>query len=345
MKNRISIPSGFKRILFYDSLRPGLPGTLMIEPANACNFRCLSCSKQNFKDNRTTQFMKINDFEKIIGQFPGLNNIIFCGIGEPLLNRDIIKMIEIARQRKIKTIRLVTNGSCLTREASEKLTRLLTHVQFSVNGFSPESYARFNGVDADFFEKVTESIKSVISLRNTLTGGLKVSVSAVLTRSNISDLDTALKFCRELKVDSFIAQQLNCFDNRLLHLRPAKDVQEKALRRLKRNAAGCGVALEFLSSNSMPRCYLLWKAAYISADGSVVPCNGYFDLSKWNLLEKDFKKIWHSEDFVNMRKQVIEGKFPYCKTCSNGPAADNIDLRRFYGRYIKPILRKAICRL
>jgi len=317
----------------------------MIEPTNACNFRCVSCSKQNSKDNRAIQFMKIVTFEKIINQFPDLNNIIFCGIGEALLNPDLIKMIEIAKKKEIKTIRLVTNGSGLTKSVIDNLSPFLTHINISVNGFSPESYARFNGVDISFFERVMENIKKLVAARDSLGTNMKICISAVLTKQNISDFDIALKFCKELKVDSFIGLQFNHFDKELTHLKISKKEQNRVLQRLKRDSKKYKIRFEFLSSAYTPRCYLLWNAAYIGVDGAVTPCNGYFDFPlKWNLLEDNFIDIWHSKDFVDMRKKVIAGQFPYCKSCSNGPSFNNVTFHWLYGRYIKPVLKKLICR-
>ena len=341
----MSILTGFKRILFYDKLRPGLPMSVMIEPTTVCNFRCITCSKQN-KNNISSQSMNLNAFRDVINQFPDLDNIIFCGIGEPLLNPDIVEMAEEAKKRKPSIVRLVTNGSVLTKPLIEKLLPLLTHIQISINGFSPKGYMRFNGIDEDLFEKVRENIKALVLLRNSLKSNLKISLSAVLTRTNMKEFDDALKFCEELKVDSFIVQQLNHFNNRLSHLMVPKKEEGALLEMLKREKRKYKVKLEFLSSNSMPRCYLLWKAAYISTDGGVTPCNGYYDFPlKWNLFRSNFKEIWHSEDFVNMRKLIIARRFSYCKSCSNGPLFNNITFRWFYGRYMKPVLKKLTCRV
>lgn len=336
--------ANLKRALFYGSLKPALPTTLMVEPTNACNFRCVSCSKQNGKDNRRVQFMDMNTFERIICQFQDLNNIIFCGLGESFLNRDIVKMAQKAKENEIDTIRLTTNGFGLTKTIAKSLMPFLTHINISINGFSPQSYAEFNGVSPDYFNKVVENIMGLVALKECSGGNLKVCLSAVLTRQNLSDFNYAVKFTKELKADLFVVLQLNDFDGRLCHLKISRDEHNRVSQKLKRDSKIYKIPVEFIDSFSMSRCHLLWKATYISVDGAVIPCNGYFDCSEWNLLTQNFKDIWHSEDFVEMRKKVVSGKFPYCKSCSNGPSFDNITFPWLYGKYIKPVLKKIICR-
>jgi len=345
MNNKMSIPARFKGMLFYDSLKPALPKTVMVEPASACNFKCITCSRQNLKSNRDIRLMDLRAFEDIISQFPELNNIIFCGIGEPLLNPDIVKMADKAKERRIGTIRLITNGSCMSHKLIEDLAPLLTDIQISINGFSPQSYARFNGVGAEVFEEIVKNIKMLVSIKDSSAGSLKVGLSAVLTNVNAADFDVALKFCGDLRVDSFIALQLNHFDCRLASLSLAEDEQRRIIKRLKKDEKRYGVLFKFLGSEAMARCYLLWNAAYISVDGAVGPCNGYYDSTlKWNILKDGFRNIWHSEDFIKMRKSVIEGRFPYCRSCSNGPSSGNITIPWLYSRYAKPVLKKLICR-
>jgi len=336
--------ANLKRALFYGSLKPALPTTLMVEPTNACNFRCISCTKQNSKDDRPAQFMDVNTFERIIGQFQDLNNIVFCGLGEPLFNRDIVKMAQKAKENKIGTIRLTTNGFGLTKTTAKSLMPFLTHINISINGFSPASYAKFNGVDPDYFNKVVENTRGLVALKESSGGSLKVCLSAVLTRQNISNFNYAVKFAKELEADSFLLLQLNDFDGSLCHLKISRDEHNRVSQKLKRDSKIYKIPVEFIDSVSMPRCYLLWKTAYISVDGAVIPCNGYFDCSEWNLLTQNFKDIWHSEDFVEMRKKVVSGKLPYCKSCSNGPTFDNITFPWLYARYIKPVVKKIICR-
>ena len=88
--------------------------------------------------------MGLGNFERIINQFPDLNRLQLYFMGEPFLNKEIYKMIQLAIQKKI-LVSICTNGQTLD---SEKLLQSgLSEINFQIGGTTQSSHAtyRING--------------------------------------------------------------------------------------------------------------------------------------------------------------------------------------------------------
>jgi sulfatase maturation enzyme AslB (radical SAM superfamily) len=90
---------------------------------------------------RKKGFMVLNDFKKyVIDQnLPTIGRVSFTGWGEPLLNKDIFKMIDYAQEKGVATT-MPTNATLLSKEMADKiLSSQLEEIRFSIDGFK-ESY-------------------------------------------------------------------------------------------------------------------------------------------------------------------------------------------------------------
>lgn len=83
-----------------------------------------------------------NDFKYILGKFPFLESILLCGLGEPFLNKDFIKMIRYLKEREI--------GTCFNTNftlVSEKIARELINSECdlliaSIDGATKQTYEK-----------------------------------------------------------------------------------------------------------------------------------------------------------------------------------------------------------
>lgn len=89
-----------------------------------------------------------------------IKNFLICGIGEPLICKEVPKMVSYVKERGIyERIELTTNGSLLTHELSRDLIAAgLTRLLISVQGVNKEAYKQICGYDIDF-EKFLEEIR------------------------------------------------------------------------------------------------------------------------------------------------------------------------------------------
>lgn len=145
---------------------PQFPITCEIDPTNRCQNDCKWCIYANYiKGNRVD--LDYNLYLKVLQQLKkgGCKSITFTGGGEPLLHKDIIKMIVIAYQLGFK-LGLITNGVSLN-----KILPILDHFTFiriSLDATNPKDYKKLKGTN--FFKRVTDNIKEAVELKNTDIG-------------------------------------------------------------------------------------------------------------------------------------------------------------------------------
>src|SRR2546430_8545617 len=75
------------------TLRPPLPRSLYVETTSRCNSKCQT-SILTFGGREPAGDLTWPRFRQIVDQFPALERVLLHGIGEPLLNPDLPRMIE-----------------------------------------------------------------------------------------------------------------------------------------------------------------------------------------------------------------------------------------------------------
>lgn len=148
------------RTVLAEVLPLGTPYSVTIFPIYACNFRCNYCLHSISKDKRTHISDIISmDFELYkkciddMSAFPDkIKAIHFAGIGEPLLCKDIVKMVSYAIEKKVaETVDIVTNGYLLNTTLSGELINAGLHkIRISIQGLNSQKYKQVTGVDIDF---------------------------------------------------------------------------------------------------------------------------------------------------------------------------------------------------
>ena len=108
------------------------PLTLMIDPTNKCNFKCVFCATGDNKllktaPNRPLQHMSLDLFKKIIDDAAAflpnkIKRIHLFKDGEPFLNPDIIKMIKYAKNSEaVQEVDVTTNASLIDSNLADQI--------------------------------------------------------------------------------------------------------------------------------------------------------------------------------------------------------------------------------
>lgn len=136
------------------------PYVVQFFPIYACNFTCRYChfsiekSRRCFVTDRVAMDMGL--YRKCVDDmaaFPErIRTLRFVGMGEPLLHRDIDRMIAYAKERGVADrVELLTNGSLLTPGMADRLIAAgLDRLVVSLQGTGAEKYREVSGVDMDF---------------------------------------------------------------------------------------------------------------------------------------------------------------------------------------------------
>ncbi len=139
---------------------------LRISVTDRCNFRCSYCMPQEIF-GRDYQFLErgellnFEEIERLVRIFAGhgVKKIRLTG-GEPLLRRDLEKLVEKLAGMPGLELTLTTNGGLLADKAQALKEAGLNRVTVSLDSLDNEIFASMNGVDFPV-EKVLEGIEAV----------------------------------------------------------------------------------------------------------------------------------------------------------------------------------------
>ncbi len=126
---------------------------LRISVTDRCNFRCVYCMPKEIfgQDHPFLERRELLAFEEIarvvrIFKSLGVSKIRLTG-GEPLLRRDIERLIEMLAQVGDLDLTLTTNGSLLKRKAATLKAAGLTRVTVSLDSLDDRVFRAMNDVD------------------------------------------------------------------------------------------------------------------------------------------------------------------------------------------------------
>ena len=143
------------------------PFSLLIDPSNGCNFRCVFCptgEPELLKEiGRPRGAMKFDLFRKIVDDLAAfdapLKSVHLYKDGEPLVNPRVDHMVHLLKARGLaRHVEMTSNGSLLTRERADALLDAgLDAMRVSVYGASDAMYKRVTR-KFDSFQTVVDNV-------------------------------------------------------------------------------------------------------------------------------------------------------------------------------------------
>jgi len=300
------------------------PISVDVEPTINCNLNCPFCHNKEL--SRSKRSLTLADFQKIINDFPSAVRVNIQGMGEPLLNPEIVEMVACAKRQK-KFVTLTTNGTLLTEKIFQRLSGAgLDRLIISLDAAERNLYEKLRpGAD---FDQVVKNIGNAVKSRGNRPWPL-INLWSLATRESIVQLNDLVALAGDLKVDS-LGLQINLTDW-------GKGAWREKIKRLRLGESGAAIdsaakrasqedLLFFVNNrytqfkkNRQEICRWPWGGAYIATDGSVVPCCLVADprvAALGNIFETPFSKIWQGRAYQSLRKKMKSGNYPeYCKQC------------------------------
>ena len=150
-----------KRLPLGKNLPLEVPYSISVTTANICNLKCEYCAISEKDRKRNKSLMDYETFcmavDSMVKDSWHLKQIVLVGLGEPLINPDIVKLVSYAKEKNIADkIHIVTNGILLTHEMSDRLLDAgIDVIRISVNGLSDDDYFKYSGKRIDYQELLT----------------------------------------------------------------------------------------------------------------------------------------------------------------------------------------------
>ena len=200
---RLKLINFFLRLVVKEWIYPSLNVRPLVAECfitENCNLRCVSCACWH---KTTTAELNSDEWIDIISQLKelGFIKINFTG-GEPLLRKDIYKLIRHARDEKPVDVHLNTNAFLLNSERLEKLLDLgVTSFNISIDGPTAELHNQIRG-RKDAFQVSIENLKRLLGYREKYK--LKVRMNFTVMKSNYHMLPEMGGFAKELGVKLYL---------------------------------------------------------------------------------------------------------------------------------------------
>jgi radical SAM protein with 4Fe4S-binding SPASM domain len=314
-----------------------LPRCLFLEVTNRCNLACRTCP-HTFTAHEPLRTLDWDEFLRVVDQFTELERAVLHGIGEPLLNPNLSRMVAHLKSRDV-TVLFNTNGVLLDEATGHALVESgLDELRVSLDAADPDTYTQIRG--KPLHDHVTRNLRRFSSLKREMSADLpRVSLWITGIRENIAELPGVVRLAAQLQIpEVYLQRMVFCLDaadppglmSQDHSLSPTDLDISSTIAEAEQAAAAGGVAL-YASGATDPRgsmealkrqesrpwggCRRPWTTAYVTVNGNCLPCcmgpfatTDYDSLKMGNLFETSFAEIWNSPMYQKWRDAMVGGE-------------------------------------
>lgn len=316
------------------------PICLYLETTNRCNLPCGTCPR-TFEELEPPADMSWELFTRIVDQFPKIERVVLHGVGEPMMVRDLGKMIRYLKDRGTYVL-FNTNGTLLNRRKGEELIESgLDELRVSLDAAEPATFKIVRGLD--MFDRIVENVHAFTQMQQE-KGVQTPRVSLWLTalRETLPQLPAFVRLAHNLGVQEVYLQRMVYFpegqglartesslfehtDNE--EGRPIREAEELARTLgVRFNASGAtepGTSLKKKSSDRpWSLCRRPWTLMYFTAHGRSIPCciapfsmRGYDSFTLGDATQGTLRETWNGERYQEFRRALLSDDPP--KSCAN----------------------------
>src|SRR5436190_16863979 len=153
------------------------PVCLYLEVTNRCNLLCTTCPR-TFEALEPPADMSWQLFANIVDQFPNITRVVLHGVGEPMMVRNLPRMIRYLKDRGTYVL-FNTNGTLLSaRKGRELIDAGLDELRISLDAAEPEAFRLVRG--RPLFERILRNIRAFRAMQREMAADVPV-VSLWLT--------------------------------------------------------------------------------------------------------------------------------------------------------------------
>jgi len=263
----------------------------------------------------------VQDVKKIMEQIPDCRDILLHGLGEPLMNPELIDIVYFLKKIK-KRVHFSTNAVLLVPEISEKLIKSgLDGMTISINGAAYETYERI--MEGANFLNVLANIKSLAGIKKRLRASVPdLSAAIVAMKSNFKEIPQIIELAISLgfkkvriraRYPVLLSQEEALTSDDLKVLVGLKNKQNQAVEVIIDDLG------QLIGRNDQLRCNAYSGGVYITVDGWVTPCCYIYDpklINFGNIFNTNYRSISKSANYTSFRNKLVEGRSDYCKECA-----------------------------
>jgi MoaA/NifB/PqqE/SkfB family radical SAM enzyme len=317
------------------------PVCLYLEVTNRCNLLCETCPR-TFDTLEPPADMNWELFTRIVDQVPDLVRAVLHGVGEPMMVRDLPRMVGYLKQRGVYVL-FNTNGTLLNPKKFNWLTESgLDELRVSMDAADAATYRRVRG--KDFFHRIVRDLGRFTTWqRERGVNHPRVSLWLTGLKETIQQLPAFVRLAADLGVRDVHLQRL-VFDATGYGIaREASSLFEQtraeeqaAIDEAMRLGAELGVTLDAsgatepglsLKRNAEDKpwsaCRRPWSLMYFTAHGRALPCciapfsaRGYDSYTLGDATQQTLREMWNGTAYRAFRAALLTESPPKpCQGC------------------------------
>lgn len=234
--------------------------------------------------------------------------------GEPFINKNLPKMIEMASKAHIYTS-TSTNAQWIDHEFAQSIVKSgLNRLIISIDGTTQEVYEKYRR--GGQLELVLDATRLIQSAKQELkSSSPKIIYQFLVFKHNEHQIDDIKALGKKMGVDKIEIKTAQIYDyqNKTNNI-PSID----RYSRYRKTSKG-----EYEIKSKLPhKCWRMWHSVVITQDLYAVPCcfDKDADFTIGNLKSQSIDNIEDGSSFKSFRKkiQTNRSKIEMCKNCSEG---------------------------
>jgi molybdenum cofactor biosynthesis enzyme MoaA len=213
----------------------------------------------------------------------GLRSAMYAGEGEPLLHRDIARIIQTTKESGISAA-ITTNGTPLKRALAEKLLPHTEWIKISINAGSAKTYAAIHGTKEADFDRVLQNLETAVEVRAAQGSQCTLGAQIVALPENHEELLPLARRVRDIGLDYLVvkpySQHTQSLTVRYQNLRYREGIQalHERLKELETDQFQVIVRVNAMARSAEKEkpyksCEALPFWSYIDAGGNVWGCS------------------------------------------------------------------------
>ncbi|MBF0179643.1 MAG: radical SAM protein [Magnetococcales bacterium] len=291
----------------WERARSIYPIYMEIAPVGACNHRCLFCAVdyvgyQSVRLDADVLAMRLPEMGRL-----GVRSIMYAGEGEPLLHKEMARIVTMTRQAGID-VAITTNASVIPPGFLDTL-EAISWIKVSINAGTPATYAYLHQTRESDFHKVLENMQAMTQLRRERNLACTLGAQILLLEENQGEIETLARICRDvIGLDYLVVKPYS--QHLFSKTHRYQEFSYEGFVNLGQSLAHLNsdrfslvfrghTMAKVVQSERYPRCMsvpFLW--AFVMANGTVSGCSAFLLDERFeygNINEKTFQEIWEGE--------------------------------------------------
>ena len=296
------------------------PYLMILEVTNICNLKCPFClTGKGISGGRDSRHMTYEEAKNLIDQVSDYVYMLqLYTWGEPLLNKDLVKIVEYAKTKNVYVM-LSTNATALNEVNVRKMISCgIDYITLAIDGTDQESYAKYR--IGGNYERVLNNVKLLLDIRKQLSSTKPfVEWQFIVFRHNEDQVSDAELMAYDLGINKFTPLPAYVEDEEWM---PVSDKYKT----------------EMLNPERLRHCERPWTHLNIRSDLGIAPCcYEFFKEDDFGDAGEDtFDVIWNNAAFQASRRMIaqktkgqeLEESKLICRDCiETGVRPSYIDLK------------------